>query len=158
MIEIERKFLVSSDQFKMHATSQNNIVQGFLNTDPERTVRIRIEGGSAFLTVKGKSDKAGISRFEWEKNISIAEAEALLKLCEPGVIEKRRYLVRSGRHLFEVDVFDGENDGLTVAEIELQSENEPFERPEWLGIEVTGDLKYYNSQLSKKPFSLWNEP
>ncbi len=158
MIEIERKFLVTSDKFKKDATSENNIVQGFLNTDPERTVRIRINGDSAFLTVKGKSNEAGTSRFEWEKNISIAEAEALLALCEPGVIEKRRYLVHSEKHLFEVDIFEGENDGLTVAEIELQSENERFEKPDWLGDEVTGDVRYYNAQLSKKPYSGWNQP
>ena len=155
MLEIERKFLVSSEAFKKEAQKKTRIVQGFLNTHPERTVRIRIKGAQAFITVKGISDKAGVSRFEWEREISIEEAEALLKLCEPGMIEKIRYEVSVGEHIFEVDEFFGNNEGLVVAEVELSEVNEIFTKPDWLGNEVTGITKYYNSQLSKHPFSSW---
>ncbi len=155
MQEIERKFLVTSEVFKNEAHKRMRIVQGFLNTNPERTVRIRIQGNDGFLTIKGKSNKSGLSRFEWEKQISLAEAEELLHLCEPGIIEKTRYEVYSDNHTFEVDDFMGENEGLIIAEIELDSENEPFSKPEWLGKEVTGDVKYYNSNLSKNPFKNW---
>lgn len=155
MIEIERKFLVRSDAFKKDSISRENISQGFLNTDPERTVRIRIDGEWGFLTIKGKSNKTGTSRFEWEKEISLAEAQDLLNLCEPGIIEKTRYKIHKGDHFYEVDEFLGENEGLIVAEIELQDENESFEKPDWLGQEVTGDIRYYNSQLSKNPYSQW---
>lgn len=158
MIEIERKFLVLSDQFKQEATSQEIIEQGFLNTDPKRTVRIRIKGNSGFLTVKGKSNKAGTSRFEWEKEIAEADAQALLELCEEGVLQKTRYKIPVSNHMFEVDEFHGENEGLIVAEVELTSENEKFTKPDWLGKEVTGDVKYYNSQLSKRPFKIWDRP
>jgi len=155
MLEIERKFLVSSEAFKKEAQKKTRIVQGFLNTHPERTVRIRIKGAQAFITVKGISDKAGVSRFEWEREISTTEAEALLKLCEPGMIEKIRYEVSVGEHIFEVDEFFGNNEGLVVAEVELSEVNEIFTKPDWLGNEVTGITKYYNSQLSKHPFSSW---
>ncbi|MEO9890893.1 CYTH domain-containing protein [Aurantibacter sp.] len=155
MIEIERKFLVKSTDFKNEATSQENISQGFLNTHPERTVRVRIKGDMGFLTVKGISNTSGTSRYEWEKEISVSEAQELMLLCEKGVLEKTRYLINSGAHIFEVDQFYGENEGLIVAEIELLNENEDFEKPDWLGEEVTGDIKYYNSQLSKNPFSKW---
>ncbi len=155
MQEIERKFLVTSEAFKSEAHKRTRIVQGFLNTNPKRTVRIRIQGNDGFLTVKGKSNKSGLSRFEWEKQISLAEAEELLHLCEPGIIEKTRYEVYSDHHTFEVDDFMGENEGLIIAEIELGSENEPFLKPEWLGKEVTGNVKYYNSNLSKYPFKNW---
>lgn len=155
MIEIERKFLVKSDHFKSKSTKKFRIIQGFLNTHPERTVRIRIRGDQAFLTIKGKSSENGLTRFEWEQEIPVAEAEELMKLCEPGLIEKTRYLVEIKNHTFEIDEFYGENQGLIVAEIELNSENEPFEKPEWLGEEVTGKLRYYNSQLIKNPFSKW---
>ncbi len=155
MQEIERKFLVTSEVFKNEAHKRMRIVQGFLNTNPERTVRIRIQGNDGFLTIKGKSNKSGLSRFEWEKQISLAEAEELLHLCEPGIIEKTRYEIYSDNHTFEVDDFMGENEGLIIAEIELDSENEPFSKPEWLGKEVTGDVKYYNSNLSKNPFKTW---
>ncbi|MCZ4317742.1 CYTH domain-containing protein [Aequorivita viscosa] len=156
MQEIERKFLVTSEAFKNEAHKRTHIVQGFLNTNPERTVRIRTRANDGFLTVKGKANKSGLSRFEWEKQISLSEAEDLLHLCEPGIIEKTRYEVSSGDHTFEVDEFKGENEGLIIAEIELGSENEPFSKPEWLGEEVTGNIKYYNSQLSKNPFKNWN--
>lgn len=155
MIEIERKFLVRSKAYQGQATSKERIVQGFLNTHPERTVRVRIKGDSGFLTVKGKSNDTGTMRFEWEKKIPVSEAEQLLLICEPGVIDKVRYMVPVGQHVFEVDEFSGDNKGLIVAEIELASENEPFENPEWLGQEVTGEVKYYNSQLGKKPFKTW---
>lgn len=155
LIETERKFLVTSHDFKDQAYHKARIVQGFLNTDPERTVRIRINGVKGFITIKGVSNQSGLSRFEWEKEIEIEEAEQLLQLCLPGKIDKIRYLVRSGRHIFEVDEFLSENSGLIVAEIELKTEDEKFEIPTWLGKEVTGEIKYYNSQLSLRPFNTW---
>lgn len=155
MLEIERKYLVNSEVFKQEAFKQTRILQGFLNTHPERTVRVRIKGDQGFLTVKGISNKSGTIRSEWETEISTEEAELLLNLCEPGIIEKTRYEIKDGNHIFEVDVFSGENEGLIVAEVELKSENEVFQKPVWLGKEVTGDLKYYNSQLSKNPFKNW---
>ena len=155
MQEIERKFLVVSEDFKKEAFKNFSIKQGFLNTDPERTVRLRIIGDKAFLTIKGKSSKSGLSRFEWEKEIDVKEAEALFELCEPGIIEKTRYLVKAGDFVFEIDEFYGENEGLKVAEIELNKETDTFEKPQWLGREVTGEIKYYNSQLSKKPYKNW---
>ena len=157
MIEIERKFLISSEAFKKEAFKRTRIVQGFLNTHPMRTVRIRIKGDQGFLTVKGISNEAGTIRTEWEKEIDVDEADSLLKLCEEGIIEKMRYEIKTGKHIFEVDEFFGENLGLTIAEIELNEEHESFEKPNWLGKEVTGDVKYYNSQLSKKPFKTWVE-
>jgi len=155
MIEIERKFLVKSTDFKTESYQKTRIVQGFLNTDPERTVRVRVNGHRGFLTVKGISSREGLSRFEWEKEISVIEAEALLELCEPGKIEKMRYLVKNENHTFEVDEFFGENQGLIIAEIELKNEDEIFAKPIWLGKEVTGDVRYYNSQLSKDPYINW---
>ncbi|MEO1010671.1 MAG: CYTH domain-containing protein [Bacteroidota bacterium] len=155
-IEIERKFLVDSLAFKEEAFSVTRIVQGFLNTDPERTVRIRIDGDFGYITVKGLSNETGTARFEWEKELDLEEAEALLRLCEPVILEKVRYRIPHEEHTFEVDEFLGSNQGLIVAEIELQSEDEPFERPQWLGEEVTGDVRYYNSSLSKKPYTTWN--
>lgn len=155
MQEIERKFLVTSDAYKSEAFRRTHIVQGFLSTHPERTVRIRIRGNDGFITIKGKSGESGISRFEWERQISFAEAEDLLRLCEPGRVEKTRFEVESGEHFFEVDEFMGENEGLVVAEVELKTENEIFETPTWIGKEVTGENKYYNSQLSIKPFKTW---
>ena len=118
-------------------------------------VRIRIANETAFITVKGKSNKAGTTRFEWEKEIKKTAAEQLLILCEPGIIEKTRFLVKKGNHIFEIDEFYGDNQGLIIAEIELNQENEAFEKPNWLGIEVTGAVKYYNSSLSKTPFKDW---
>lgn len=155
MLEIERKFLVKSTDFKNRATSEEKISQGFLNTHPERTVRVRIKGEKGFLTVKGKSNKSGTSRYEWEKEILKSDAEELLLLCEEGVLEKTRYEIDAGQHIFEEDEFHGENKGLIVAEVELRDENESFEKPQWLDKEVTGDIKYYNSQLSKTPYSKW---
>ncbi|TBN02460.1 CYTH domain-containing protein [Hyunsoonleella flava] len=155
MIEIERKFLVTSAQYKADATTKTRIIQGFLNTDKERTVRIRLKGESGFLTVKGKSSEDGLSRFEWEKEISKIDAEALLKLCEPTIIDKIRYEIHVDSHIFEVDEFFGENEGLVIAEVELTTENETIQKPDWLGEEVTRQIKYYNSQLSKQPYKTW---
>ena len=155
MMEIERKFLVKSDAFKEEANSQTRIVQGFLNTHPERTVRVRIKGDKAFLTVKGRSNDTGTSRFEWEKEIAVAEAEVLIPLCEKGIIEKVRYEVKVKNHIFEIDEFFGDNAGLVIAEVELTQEDEVFSKPEWLGKEVTGEIRYYNSQLSKQPYTQW---
>lgn len=155
MLEIERKFLVSSEAFKSEAHTETRIVQGFLNTDPERTVRVRIKGSQGFITVKGKSNAAGTTRIEWEKEISLQDAEQLLLLCEKGVIEKIRYEVTVGNHTFEVDEFFGNNTGLIVAEVELTTENEVFTKPSWLAEEVTGAIQYYNSQLSKHPYKSW---
>jgi adenylate cyclase len=155
MIEIERKFLVISDAYKSEAFKQSRIVQGFLNTHKERTVRVRIWGDKGFLTIKGASSADGLSRFEWEKELSIVECEALLKLCEKGIIDKIRYEVKQGNHIFEIDEFLGDNTGLVIAEIELSNETEAFEKPSWLGKEVTGDIRYYNSQLSKLPYIAW---
>lgn len=155
MIEIERKFLVTSEAYKTEASKKTKIIQGFLNTDKQRTVRVRLKDDEGFITVKGQSSGNGLSRFEWEKSILKEEAEALLKLCETGVIDKTRFEVNVGNHTFEVDEFYGENEGLVMAEIELKTENETFEKPHWLGVEVTGIIKYYNSQLSKKPFKTW---
>lgn len=155
MVEIERKFLVKNQLFMAEADIKTHIAQGYLNSDPKRTVRARIKGEKGFITIKGASNKSGLSRFEWEKEISVPEAQELLQLCEEGIIEKIRYEVKHGNHLFEIDVFHGANNGLIVAEIELQSEIETFEKPKWLGKEVTGDERYYNSYLSKLPFTKW---
>ncbi len=155
MIEIERKFLVTSEAFKEESQTKTRIIQGFLNTDEERTVRVRLKGDIGFLTVKGKSSDDGLTRFEWETEISKIEAEALLELCEQGIIDKMRYEVEVGNHMFEVDEFFGDNEGLMMAEVELNHALEIFEKPRWLGKEVTGDIKYYNSQLSKQPFNTW---
>lgn len=155
-LEIERKFLVRSDHFKKQALSRQYLVQGFLSTHPERTVRVRVKDNQGFLTVKGISSEDGTSRFEWEIQISKSEAEKLLQLCEEGIIEKERYEILINNSLFEVDVFLGANLGLTVAEIELSSVDATFSKPEWLGEEITGNTKYYNSQLSKQPYNTWN--
>ena len=153
--EIERKFLVKGN-YRDFVTKQTKIVQGFLSTVPERTVRVRIKGDKGFLTIKGIGNKSGASRYEWEKEISINEAKDLMAICEPGVIDKTRFIVPADNNLFfEVDEFYGENEGLTVAEIELPSEDEVFEKPEWLGVEVTGQVKYYNSMLMKNPYKDW---
>ncbi len=153
--EIEKKFLVKGD-FKSEVTGQKRITQGYLSSVPERTVRVRIKGDKGFITIKGIGNKSGASRFEWEKEIPVEEVKQLLELCEPGIIDKTRYLVpeKSGL-VFEVDEFYGDNEGLVVAEIELPDENYPFEKPVWLGEEVTGDPKYYNSMLMKNPYKNW---
>ena len=157
MIEIERKFLVKSDAFKTQAYTQNKIAQGYLSSLPERTVRIRIKGNKGFITIKGIGQQGGMSRFEWENEIPLDEAVQLLTLCEKGKIEKTRFEIKSGSHIFEVDEFYGENEGLIMAEIELKSETDLFEKPEWLGEEVTNDERYYNAYLSKNPFKDWEK-
>ena len=155
MTEIERKFLVKSEAFKDQAFNSYDIRQGFLNSAPERTVRIRLKNDKGLLTIKGKSSADGLSRFEWEKEIPKTDAEALLLLCEKRIIDKTRYEVKDGNHTFEVDEFYGDNQGLIIAEVELNSKTDTFEKPDWLGEEVTGDIKYYNSNLSKLPFKNW---
>jgi len=153
--EIERKFLVTGD-FKKHAIKSYHISQGFLSTVPERTVRIRIRDHQGFITIKGISNASGTTRFEWEKEIPLNEAENLLMLCEPAIIEKKRFMIPADTNLyFEVDEFLAENKGLVIAEIELPDENEKFIKPDWLGDEVTGQIKYYNAMLAKKPFKNW---
>jgi len=154
-LEIERKFLVKNDQFKIAAHKEIRIIQGYLCLVPERTVRVRTKGEKAFITIKGIGSESGASRYEWEQEISVDDAKALLAICEPGVIDKTRFLVTQGEHTFEVDEFYCANEGLTVAEVELSSEEEAFEKPEWLAEEVTGDVKYYNSMLMKHPFTQW---
>lgn len=155
MIEIERKFLVKSEAFKDEAFKVTHIIQGFLNRDPERTVRVRLKNDEGILTVKGLSSDDGLKRFEWEKQISKIDAKALLEFCEKGVIDKLRHEIKVDNHIFEVDEFFGDNQGLIIAEVELNSEDEAFSKPNWLGEEVTGDIRYYNSQLSKAPFKTW---
>ena len=154
-LEIERKFLVKTNDFKKDANNKIRVTQGYLSSNPERTVRVRIKGNKGFITVKGKANQSGICRYEWEKEISIEEAEELLKICEPGIIDKIRYEIKTGKFTFEVDEFYGDNQGLIVAEIELTNENDSFEKPQWLGEEVTGNAKYYNSMLMKNPYKSW---
>lgn len=156
-LEIERKFLVRDDSYKQMAYDSSRITQGYICSARGRTVRVRLRGHRGYLTIKGPSDAAGMSRYEFEKEITADEAEQLFRLCEPGVIDKTRWLVRSGSHTFEVDEFYGDNEGLVVAEVELQSEDEPFEKPGFIGTEVTGDRRYYNSQLRVSPYSVWKE-
>lgn len=155
MIETERKFLVLSDDYKKEASGHKRITQGYLSSHPERTVRVRIKNERGYLTIKGKSNDSGTSRMEWEKEIPVAEALQLLALCEPGAIDKIRYEVPAAYHTYEVDEFFGDNEGLTIAEIELSDENESFDKPEWLGQEVTGDERYYNAYLNNNPYRSW---
>jgi CYTH domain-containing protein len=155
LIEIERKFLVVSDAFKSEAYRRTRIIQAFLNSDKSRIVRVRISGDEGFLTIKGEPSEDGVSRFEWESQIPKSDAEALLKLCEEGIIDKIRYEVKAGEHIFEVDEFFGSNEGLIVAEVELSHISEVFLKPKWLGKEVTGQSKYFNSQLLKNPYKNW---
>lgn len=154
-LEIERKFLVKNNDFKKLAFQQKTIQQGYLNSDKNRTVRVRVVDNKGFITIKGISNASGTTRFEWEKEIGVVEAQELLKLCEPTIIEKNRFLVKNDIHIFEIDEFFGANSGLVIAEIELNSEDEIFEKPNWLDKEVTGDSKYYNATLSKYPFLSW---
>lgn len=152
--EIERKFLVKGD-FKSKVFKSTRITQGYLSSVPERTVRVRVKGDKGFITIKGIGNETGASRYEWEKEIPVEDVRELLKICEPGVIDKTRYLVKNGEYTFEVDEFYGDNDGLTVAEIELPSEDAAFNKPAWLGEEVTGDVRFYNSMLMKNPYKNW---
>ena len=153
--EIERKFLVKNNSYKAMAFASSRIMQGYICSGRGRTVRVRIRGQKGYLTIKGPADAQGLGRYEWEKEISLEEAQELMKLCEPGMIDKTRYLVQSGKHVFEVDEFYGENEGLTIAEVELSAKDESYEKPDFIGDEVTGDVRYYNSFLMKNPFSQW---
>ena len=154
-LEIERKFLVKGEGYKQQAYGQSHIKQGYISSSHGRTVRVRIRDERGYLTIKGPSENGGLSRYEFEKEITLDEAEQLMKLCEPGIIDKTRYLVKSGKHTFEVDEFFGENEGLVIAEVELGTEDESYEKPDFIGQEVTGDRRYYNSHLRKNPYSNW---
>ena len=156
-LEIERKFLVRNDDYKRQAFSSSRIQQGYICSGHGRTVRVRIRDDHGYLTIKGPSDVKGLSRYEFEKEITLDEAENLMKLCEPGSIDKTRWLVKSGNHTFEVDEFFGDNEGLVMAEVELHSEDEPYVKPDFVGEEVTGDRRYYNAHLTKHPFKTWGE-
>ena len=154
-LEIERKFLVLDDSYKHEAFSKSHIQQGYICSERGRTVRIRIRNERAYITIKGPSLNGGLSRYEFEQEIPLDDAHKLLTLCDPGIIDKTRWLVKAGKHTFEVDEFAGENEGLTVAEVELASEDEAFEKPAFIGQEVTGDRRYYNSQLRRNPYCRW---
>ena len=155
-MEIERKFLVKKDSdFKAQAYAHDRIKQGYICSGHGRTVRVRLRSDRAYLTIKGPSRDGGLSRYEFEKEIAVEEAEQLFALCEPGVVDKTRYLVKSGSHTFEVDEFYGDNEGLVMAEVELSAPDEPFEKPDFIGEEVTGDRRYYNSHLRQNPYKLW---
>lgn len=156
MLEIERKFSVKNTTFLANAKESYKITQAYLNTDKNRTVRVRIKGDKGFITVKGISSADGLQRFEWEKEIDVKDAEALLLLCEDFVIDKTRYLFPFNDVVFEVDVFEGANKGLIIAEVELQTTDQQFEKPDWLGEELTGDKRFYNAYLSNVPFTSWN--
>lgn len=156
-LEIERKFLVLDDSYKHEAFSKSHIQQGYICSERGRTVRIRIRNERAYITIKGPSLNGGLSRYEFEQEIPLDDARKLLTLCDPGIIDKTRWLVKSGRHTFEVDEFAGDNEGLTVAEVELASEDEAFEKPAFIGQEVTGDRRYYNSQLRCNPYRSWQK-
>jgi len=155
--EIERKFLVKGQDFKQQAYACSHIQQGYIGTKPGRTVRIRIRDDKAYLTIKGPAGEAGLSRYEFETEIAVSDALDLLKLCEPGLIDKHRYLVKcsDGRHTWEVDEFHGDNDGLVMAEVELESEDDTFDKPDFIGQEVTGDRRYYNGHLRANPYKNW---
>lgn len=153
--EIERKFLLKNKDWKAQVNKSYALKQGYLSTHPERTVRVRIKGEKGILTIKGKNE--GISRAEYEYEIPLIDAEELLLVCEKPIIEKTRYEVYVNEHTWEIDVFEGVNKGLSVAEIELKSENEAFEIPEWIGVEVSNDPRYYNSSLIRAPYSSWNK-
>lgn len=153
-IEIEHKFLVSGE-YKSLALSSTHIRQGYICSGRGRTVRVRIRDSKGYLTIKGPSMDGGLSRYEFEKEITLGEAESLMSLCEPGIIDKRRYLVPFEGHTFEVDEFYGDNEGLTMAEVELRSPTEPFLKPPFIGRDVTGDRRFYNSSLRAHPFKEW---
>lgn len=156
-LEIERKFLVLNDDYKRLATSHSRIRQGYICSGRGRTVRVRSRDDHAYLTIKGPSLDGGLSRYEFEKEITPDEASHLFQLCEPGIIDKIRYLVPSGGHTFEVDEFYGDNEGLVMAEVELSSPEESYEKPPFIGREVTGDRRFYNSHLRLNPYRLWQQ-
>ena len=155
-MEIERKFLIKKGaDFKTQAYASSRIKQGYICSGHGCTVRVRTRDHQAFLTIKGPSLDGGLSRYEFEKEITEEEARQLFLLCEPGIIDKTRYLVRAGNHTFEVDEFYGDNEGLVIAEVELSSPDEPYEKPDFIECEVTGDRRFYNSHLRHNPFKLW---
>ena len=154
-MEIERKFLVRDSSYKQLAHSSSHIRQGYICSGHGRTVRVRLRDDEGYLTIKGPSLDGGLSRYEFEKAISREEAEQLMRLCEPGIIDKTRYLVSRGQHTFEVDEFHGDNDGLVMAEVELKAPDEPYQKPPFIAEEVTGDRRYYNSHLRMHPYCLW---
>ena len=154
-LEIERKFLVANDSYRSMAFHSDRIAQGYLCREGGNSARVRVRGEKGYITIKGPSLDGGLSRYEWEKEIPANEAWELLKLCHGGIIDKTRYLVECGKHTFEVDEFHGDNEGLVVAEVELESTGEEFACPPFLGKEVTGDKRYYNSSLTRFPFKLW---
>ena len=156
-LEVERKFLVLNDGYKRQARSSSRIRQGYICSGHGRTVRVRVRGDRGYLTIKGPSLDGGISRYEFEKEITLDEAEHLMALCDTGAIDKTRYLGDSGSHTFEVDEFYGDNEGLVMAEVELHAADEPFEKPDFIGREVTGDRRYYNGHLAKHPYCEWRE-
>ena len=152
--EIERKFLVKNKDWRSHADAGTAIRQGYLNPGKERNVRVRQKGDQAFLTIKGKTE--GISRLEFEYEIPLTDALELFKLCDQPMIEKTRYLVKGPDALtWELDVFEGENQGLIIAEIEVESEDSTFAIPHWAGEEVSHDSRYFNASLNKLPYSKW---
>jgi CYTH domain-containing protein len=153
-LEIERKFLVTGE-YKSKAFAADRIMQGYISSGNGKTVRVRIRGEKGYLTIKGPSNQEGMARYEFETEIALSDAKDLMNLCEPGIIDKTRYLVRSGKHIFEIDEFYGNNEGLVMAEVELSDEQEPYEKPDFIGKEVTGDRRYYNSHLRKFPYCLW---
>ena len=154
--EIERKFLVTGE-FRHLAYHHSRILQGYISSGNGRTVRVRIRDDKGYLTIKGPSGKQGLSRYEFEKEIPLSDAKDLMAICEPGLIDKTRYLVKSGAHVFEVDEFYGDNEGLIMAEVELSDENETFIKPDFIGREVTGDRRFYNAHMRKNPYKLWKD-
>lgn len=154
-LEIERKFLVNSEDYKKDSCKKYEIIQGFLSTSKNAVVRIRITTNKAFITIKGCSNASGTTRYEWEKEIPFKEGQGLLELSSTSIIKKTRYLVKIKNHIFEVDEFKEDNIGLVLAEIELNSEKESFIKPDWLGEEVTGKEAYYNVLLSQNPYKNW---
>lgn len=154
-IEIERKFLLKNADYKPFITESIKIKQGYISAEDGHSVRVRRKGDKAYLTIKGASNNKGISHFEWEREIDVGDLDGLFALCNDRIIEKTRHIVPAGNHIIEIDEFEGENEGLILAEIELENENEPYEKPAWLGEEVTGERQFYNSFLSKFPYKTW---
>ena len=155
--EIERKFLVKNDDYKSLAFSKTHIEQGYFATDPGRTVRIRIRDDKGYLTIKGAPKEGEFARYEFEREIPMEDAREMMELCMPGRVNKDRYLVKSGKHIVEVDEFFGDTEGLVLAEIELESEDEPYEKPDFLGKEVTGNYHYYNKYMLRRPYKMWKD-
>lgn len=154
-IEIERKFLVTDDSYKTLAYHSDRIAQGYICREGGNSARVRVRGDKGYITIKGPSRDGGLSRYEWEKEIPVQEAWELMRLCNGATIDKTRYLVRCGAHTFEIDEFHGDNEGLVVAEVELSNVDELFEKPGFIGKEVTGDKRYYNSSLTRVPYKCW---